>query len=194
MLKKYSEYINESGENKQIVQYHWLDYFNDRWYDTKCEIISHTDKTAKVKLLSFGPRGSRPGTILTRVHLDSLIGFDDGKPKREPDLSWRDYTDPDLKKEDREMYEESKDSAEREPEAKNLVGIAKKCIENNDLEGAGKAWCDIYDLYDDMYNEDTHNEKERMELFTEFQNVMRLFTDDEVYGITDYLKNKHFNK
>jgi hypothetical protein len=44
-----------------------------------------------------------------------------------------------------------------------------------------------------MYNEDTHTEQERMQLFTEFQGIMTLFTDDEVFGITDYLK-KHFNR
>lgn len=197
MLKKYSEYINESSENKQVVKYRWLDYFNKRWYETRCEVISHTDKTAKIKLLEFGPNGSRPGTIKTRVHLDSLVGFDDGKPKSEPDTSWRRYTDPDLFKDnddDDEVYEAVKTKLERNSEAKNLVYIAKKHFEDGDMENAGKTWCEIYDLYDDMYNEDTHNEEERMKLFTDFQNIMRTFTDDEVFGITDYLKTKHFNR
>lgn len=192
MLKKYSEYINESGENKQIVKYRWLDYFNSKWYETRCEVISQTDKTAQIKLLEFGPKGSRPGRIM-RVHLDSLIGLD--RKKSEPDLSWRKATDPDLfKDDDDDVNEGIKNPVERNSEAKNLVEIAKSYFKNNDLENAGKAWCEIYDLYDDMYNEDTHNEEERMKLFTEFQNVMRLFTDDEVFGITDYLKNKQYNK
>ena len=190
MLKKYSEYINESSENKQIVKYRWLDYFNNKWYETRCEVISQTDKTAKIKLLEFGPKGSRPGRIM-RVHLDSLIGLE--RKKSEPDLSWRKATDPDLFKDD-DVNEGLENHVERNSEAKNLVEIAKKCFGDNDLENAGKAWCEIYDLYDDMYNEDTHNEEERIKLFTEFQNIMRLFSDDEVFGITDYLKNKQFNK
>jgi hypothetical protein len=192
MLKKYSEYINESGENKQIVKYRWLDYFNSRWYETRCEVISQTDKTAQIKLLEFGPKGSRPGRIM-RVHLDSLIGLE--RKKSEPDLSWRKATDPDLfKDDDDDVNEGIKNPVERDSEAKNLVEIAKSYFKENDMENASKAWCEIYDLYDDMYNEDTHNEEERMKLFTEFQSVMRLFTDDEVFGITDYLKEKHFNK
>lgn len=190
MLKKYSEYINESGEKKQIVKYRWLDYFNEKWYETKCEVISQTDKTAKIKLLEFGPKGSRPGRIM-RVHLKSLIGLE--IKKSEPDLSWRKATDPDLFKDD-DVNEGIKNPVERDSEAKNLAEIAKSCFKNNDMENASKAWCEIYDLYDDMYNEDTHNEEERMKLFTDFQNIMRTFTDDEVFGITDYLKNKHFNR
>lgn len=192
MLKKYSEYINESGENKQIVKYRWLDYFNSRWYETRCEVISQTDKTAQIKLLEFGPKGSRPGRIM-RVHLDSLIGLE--RKKSEPDLSWRKATDPDLfKDDDDDVNEGIKNPVERDSEAKNLVEIAKSYFKENDMENASKAWCEIYDLYDDMYNEDTHNEEERMKLFTDFQNIMRLFTDDEVFGITGYLKSKHLNK
>lgn len=195
MIKNFDEFIIESEGNKQVIKYRWLDYFNNRWYETKCEIVSHTDKTAQIKLLEFGPKGSRPGRVM-RVHLNSLIGFDDGKQKPEPNLSWRKYTDPDLfgDKDDDDDVNESKNPVERQSEAKNLAEIAKKYFKDKDLENAGKAWCEIYDLYDDMYDEDTHNEEERLKLFSDFQKIMRLFTDDEVFGITDYLKEKHFNK
>lgn len=195
MIKNFDEFIIESEGNKQVVKYRWLDYFNNRWYETKCEVVSHTDKTAQIKLLEFGPKGSRPGRVM-RVHLNSLIGFDDGKQKPEPNLSWRRYTDPDLfnDKDDDDDVNESKNPVERQSEAKNLAEIAKKYFKDKDLENAGKAWCEIYDLYDDMYDEDTHNEEERIKLFSDFQKIMRLFTDDEVFGITDYLKEKHFNK
>lgn len=195
MIKNFDEFIIESEGNKQVVKYRWLDYFNNRWYETKCEVVSHTDKTAQIKLLEFGPKGSRPGRVM-RVHLNSLIGFDDGKQKPEPNLSWRKYTDPDLfnDKDDDDDVNESKNPVERQTEAKNLAEIAKKYFKDKDLENAGKAWCEIYDLYDDMYDEDTHNEEERIKLFSDFQKIMRLFTDDEVFGITDYLKEKHFGK
>lgn len=196
MFKNFEEFlsnnkVDESNDNRVIIKYRWLDYFKNQWYETKCEVISHTDKSAQIKLLEFGPRGSRPGRVM-RVHLKSLVGFNDGKQKSEPDTSWRRYTDPDLYKDDDEVNE-SKTVIERESEAKNLVEQTKKYFEDGDMENAAKGWCKIYDLYDDMYNEDTHTEQEKMQLFTDFQNVMTLFTDDEVFGITDYLK-KHFNR
>jgi hypothetical protein len=196
MFKNFEEFlsnnkVDESNDNRVVVKYRWLDYFNKKWYETKCEIISQTDKTAKIKLLEFGPNGSSPGRIM-RVHLGSLIGLE--RKKSEPDLSWRRATDPDLFKDDGDDVNEGiKNHVERYSEAKNLVEIAKSYFKNNDIENASKIWCDIYDLYDDMYNKDTHNEEERVKLFTDFQNVMTLFTDDEVFGITDYLKKKHFN-
>ena len=196
MFKNFEEFlsnnkVDESNDNRVIIKYRWLYWFNKKWYETKCEIISQTDKTAKIKLLEFGPRGSRPGRIM-RVQLGSLIGLE--RKKSEPDLSWKRATDPDLFKDDGDDVNEGiKNPVEKYPEAKNLVEIAKYYFKNNDIENASKTWCKIYDLYDDMYNEDTHTEQERMQLFTDFQNVMTLFTDDEVFGITDYLK-KHFNR
>ena len=193
MLRKFNEYINESNGNKQVVYYHWLDYFKNTWYDTKCEVISHTDKTAVIKLLEPGKNGARPGTQI-RVHLNSLKGFNNNKPKREPDTSWRKYTDPDLEKDDGDEINESKNPMERESEAKNLVEQAKKYFKDGDMENAGKIWCEIYDLYEDMYDEDKHTEQDRMKLFSDFQEIMRSFTDDEVFGITEHLKKQYYKE
>lgn len=194
MIKKFEDFlsnksIEESNENKVIVKYRWLDYFNNTWHETRCEIINKTNKTAQIKLLDFGPKGSRPGRIM-RVHLNSLVGLQE----HEPDLSWRKITDPDLfkDKDNDDINEGMKNPKEKFLEAKNLVDKAKSSFKNNNMENASKAWCEIYDLYDDMYNEDTHNEEERMELFTNFQEIMRNFTDDEVFGITDYLKKQYY--
>ena len=203
MIKKFEDFlsnesVDESNESKVIVKYRWFDYYNDKWYVTECEVIKRKKRTADIKLLGWGPKGRKPGDIM-QVHLKSLIGLENGlqKKKGSPDLSWRKATDPDTFKNDDDDFDDInegiKNSVERDSEAKNLVGIAKKCFADNDLENAGKAWCEIFDLYDDMYNENTHNEEERMKIFTDFQNVMRLFTDDEVYGITNYLKKKEFN-
>ena len=196
MIKKFEDFlsnksIEESNENKVIVKYRWLDYFNNTWYETRCEIINKTNKTAQIKLLDFGPKGSRPGRIM-RVHLNSLVGLQE----HEPDLSWRKITDPDLfkDKDNDDINEGMKNPKEKFLEAKNLVDKAKSSFKNNNMENASKAWCEIYDLYDDMYNEDAHNEEERMELFTNFQEIMRNFTDDEVFGITEHLKKQYYKE
>ena len=195
MIRKFSDFITESDENpNEIATYRWFDFYKNTWVRTKCRIISKTNKTAKIKLIDFGPKGAGPGTILQRVHLSSLSGFDKKTQQKEPDLSWRKSTDPDWDKEDKDELNESKNSVERNSEAKNLVELAKKYFKDGDMENAGKTWCMIYDLYEDMHNEDAHTEKERFELFTDFQEIMGSFTDDEVFGITDYLKSKYFNK
>lgn len=81
--------IEELFENNGCVKYRWREPYNNIWHETKCEVISHNGKTATIKLLEFGKNGMRPGTILKRVHLKSLIGFNDVK---EPDMSWKKYT------------------------------------------------------------------------------------------------------
>lgn len=57
------------------------------------------------------------------------------------------------------------------------VIAAKKAHQARDLETAYKEWCHIYDICEDEIPE---------VLFT----AMRLFTDTEVYEITDYGKKK----
>ena len=80
--------LDEFNENK-IVKYRWREPYANVWHTTKCEVLSHNDKTAVIKLLEFGKCGARPGTQL-RVHLKSLIGFSKNKP--ELDDSWKNYT------------------------------------------------------------------------------------------------------
>jgi hypothetical protein len=83
--------FNEQNAQKQVVKYRWRESFADIWHETKCEVLSHNDKTAVIKLLEFGKNGRRPGSQM-RVHLKSLVGFDDGKPKQEPNDDWKKYT------------------------------------------------------------------------------------------------------
>lgn len=189
MFKGFEEYINESNMSGQIVRYRWLDYFKNEWYETKCEVISHTDKTAVIKLLGFGKNGTPPGTRM-RVHLKSLIGFDYGNRKK-PDMSWRRHTDPDLFKDDDDNVNEGRKTPdERASEAGNLIGVAKKFLDDGDVENAAETWCEIHDLYADMWEMDNRNTGERVRLFSDFQRIMREFTDDEVFKITDYLKKR----
>ena len=136
MIKKFEDFlsnesVDESNENKVIVKYRWLDYYNDKWYVTECEVIKRKKRTADIKLLGWGPKGRKPGDIM-QVHLKSLIGLENGlqKKKGAPDLSWRKATDPDTFKSDDDEFDDInegiKNSVERDSEAKNLVGIAKK--------------------------------------------------------------------
>ena len=73
----------------------------------------------------------------------------------------------------------------RELKAKNLVEKAKKHFEKGDVENASKIWCEVHDLY-----EGANSEQEILE----FHKIMALFTDNEVYTITDHLKEKYYNK
>lgn len=76
-------------ESKKEIKYRWREAFNNVWHETRCEVLSKTDKTAKIKLLEFGKNGARPNTVM-RVHLKSLIGLE--QPKVEADTSWQRYT------------------------------------------------------------------------------------------------------
>lgn len=83
--------IDEFNEHKKTVKYRWREPYANIWHETRCEVLSHTDKTATIKLLEFGKNGMRPGTILKKVHFDSLIGFENPN-KPEPDTGWKKYT------------------------------------------------------------------------------------------------------
>lgn len=69
------------------------------------------------------------------------------------------------------------------------VIIAKRCFSDKCLEHAGKAWTDIYDIIEKLEKE-TKTSDEKEAVMHEYHSTMQLFTDDEVYGITDYLKTK----
>lgn len=72
------------------VYYRWREPFQDAWHETACEVVSHTDKTAVIRLSGFGKNQTPPGTVM-RVRLKSLRGFALPEPERdEPD--WHRYT------------------------------------------------------------------------------------------------------
>lgn len=83
--------FNEQNGTKNVVKYRWRESFANVWHETRCEVLLHNDKTAVIKLKEFGKNGRPPGSQM-RVHLGSLVGFDDGKPKPTPDDSWKKYT------------------------------------------------------------------------------------------------------
>lgn len=73
--------------------YHFLDYFKNVWSSCKVEILSETEKTCKVKLLGFGPNGSAPGTIFSKVHKTSLDAYKHLKKNSpiKPNKNWGTY-------------------------------------------------------------------------------------------------------
>lgn len=76
-------------ENEKTIFYRWREAFADVWHKTRCEVLSKTNKTAKIRLLEYGKNGARPNTVM-RVHLKSLIGLEP-EPKA-VDTSWKGYT------------------------------------------------------------------------------------------------------
>lgn len=74
---------------------------------------------------------------------------------------------------------------DRKEAALKLVEKAKECFHKGDVKNAAKAWCKIYDLYENSHS---------MEDVSELHSVMARFTDNEVFGITDYLKEEYYKK
>lgn len=68
------------------TEYHYFDFFTKQYCTIDCEIKSIGDKTAVIKLLTFGPRGATPGTVM-RVHKKSLTYF----REKQPGTNWRRY-------------------------------------------------------------------------------------------------------
>ena len=98
-IKSFEDFIEEAKLEEfdgkgQIVKYRYLDYFKQQYFEVRCEVISYNEKTAKIKLLGFGPKGARPGTIMSKIKHKSLVGFepefptDDNVEYEEEDRWW----------------------------------------------------------------------------------------------------------
>lgn len=80
-------------------------------------------------------------------------------------------------------------------EYKELVDKCKKYFADKDMENAYKIWCDIHDLLDKNVNAfDKCDDENRYKCYQEFHDYMQQFTDDEVYTITDYGKQKAYRQ
>lgn len=76
-----------------------------------------------------------------------------------------------------------------------LVDKCKKAYIDKDMNLAYKFWCDIHDLLDKNLDEfDKYDEENRHKCYQEFHDYMQQFTDDEVYKITDYGKEKAYRQ
>ena len=76
-----------------------------------------------------------------------------------------------------------------------LVNECKRHYVNNDMKNAYKLWCDIHDLLESKLNAfDKYDEANRYKCYQEFHDYMQQFSDDEVYKITDYGKQKEYRQ
>lgn len=76
-----------------------------------------------------------------------------------------------------------------------LVDKCKKAYADKDINKALEYWCDIHDLLDNKLNEfDKYDDENRHKCYQEYYNFMQQFTDDEVYTITDYGKEKAYRQ
>ena len=76
-----------------------------------------------------------------------------------------------------------------------LVDKCKKAYADKDMDLAYKFWCDIHDILDKKLDEfDKYDDENRHKCYQEFHDFMQQFTDDEVYTITDYGKEKAYRQ
>lgn len=76
-----------------------------------------------------------------------------------------------------------------------LVDKCKKAYADKDMNKADELWCDIHDLLSKNLDEfDKNDEENRYKCYQEFHDYMQQFTDEEVYNITDYGKQKAYRQ
>lgn len=76
-----------------------------------------------------------------------------------------------------------------------LVNACKKAYADKDMNKALEYWEKMYDLLDEKKSKfDKTDEKNIYACFSEFDSYMKQFTDDEVYTITDYGKEKAYRQ
>ena len=54
------------------TEYQYYDYFNRKWRKCQCDILKQGEKTTTIRLCTYGPHGSKPGTIM-RVLNKSIV-------------------------------------------------------------------------------------------------------------------------
>lgn len=74
-----------------------------------------------------------------------------------------------------------------------LVKRCKEAIENNDLQTASEFWVQIYKKYAPTPEEIKMNPEEAGKRFQQLHDLMDNFTDEEVYIVTDYIKEQNSN-
>ena len=80
-------------------------------------------------------------------------------------------------------------------EYKELVDKCKQAYKDNRLDNAWEYWCGIHDILDKKWKElGTDDKTNRYKCYQEFHDYMQQFTDDEVYTITDYGKQKAYKQ
>ena len=76
-----------------------------------------------------------------------------------------------------------------------IINKCKEAFHNNNLELASKYWCKMHNK---LKREEAKLDKDDYEgkrlLFLKFAEYLTQFTNEEVYTITDYLKEKYYEK
>ena len=75
-----------------------------------------------------------------------------------------------------------------------LVTNCKRAYKNNDLEKAYDYWCRMYDELEYLEKEFNEDPDEWAKAHLEFQSYMNKFTNQEVYDITDYGREKYYKE
>lgn len=80
-------------------------------------------------------------------------------------------------------------------EYQELVNKCREEYYKSDLASAYKYWEEMFNVLDEKLNQyDKTDEKNRFVCYDEFNKCMREFTDDEVYKITDYGREKAYRE
>lgn len=76
-----------------------------------------------------------------------------------------------------------------------LVNKCKQAYKENNLTSAYEFWRKIYDILDERLSKfDIKNDEERNKCYEEFNKYMKQFTNQEVYDITDFGKQKAYKQ
>lgn len=101
----------------------------------------------------------------------------------------------DVKKQDTIFYKDYLSKVnELIPKAELLAKKCKDACKNGDLESAYKYWCEIYDCIIPGEVMRNTSEIEKNLRYSNHSKIMELFSDDEVYRITDYGKELEYRK
>jgi len=76
-----------------------------------------------------------------------------------------------------------------------LVNACKSAYERKNMRDAYEYWKQLHNLLEEKQNAyDTTDDENRFKCFSEFEDYMRQFTDEEVYKITDYGREQEYRK
>lgn len=76
----------------------------------------------------------------------------------------------------------------RKKKAQQFVDVIKNEYNNSNIDKAWKAWCELFALYD---TPSTASDEQRMADCVELHSFLQQITNEEVYAITDYGKDRY---
>lgn len=70
--------------------------------------------------------------------------------------------------------------------------LAKESYNNGDLKTAAENYDKMYDTYTKFMAQCGDDVNKRIKVFIFFNDQLAKFTDQEIYGITDYMKKQYY--